>query len=88
MYSVTYEEEISAIEALISSNAGFGVDLFAILQVHRLEDGTYAMLETDPLTNEEHERLFETANNAAQAFVERRHTRQLAFDYERESVDS
>ena len=85
---MTYEEEISAIEALISSNAGYGVDLFAILQVHRLEDETYAILETDPLTNEEHERVFETAKEAARAFVERRQIRQLGFDYERESIDS
>jgi len=66
-------------------DAGFGVDLFSILQVHRLEDGTFALLETDPLTEQEHERIFTTAADAARAFVDRRRVRQLGFDCEREN---
>jgi len=75
------------IEVLISAGAGFGVDLIAVLQVHRLEDGTYALLETDPLTDEEHEQIFHTAKQAAEAFTERRHARQLGFDYEHDGSE-
>lgn len=77
------EQEISAIEALISSEASYGVDVTPQLTVSRFEDGSYVVCEFGPLSGYD-ERAFRTAKEAAQAFVERRHARRLGLDYERE----
>jgi len=78
------DQEIKSIAQLISDKAGYGVNLFSMLHVYALEGEGFVVLETNPLTNEEHEQVFKTAEEAAQVFVKCRHERQLGFDYEKE----
>jgi hypothetical protein len=84
---MTREQEIAAVAGLIAGEAGFSIELFGILHVYQLEDGTFALLETDPVTSATHEQIFDGAGAAARAFIERRHSRQLGFDYESSSGD-
>ena len=71
-----------AIVALISAPAAFGVDLFTLLSVHRLENGQYVVLHSDGMNTIIKETTHTSPEEAADAFLKMRADLQLGFDYE------
>lgn len=73
-----YDEEVRAVAAVIGHPAAFCVDLYGMMQVYRLEDGSYVVYEEDAP-----DAKFESPEAAAWHFIKRRHERVLGFDLER-----
>lgn len=74
--------EIGAINTLLAMAPGFGVNLFGLISVYRLEDGRYSV--SDDVNNTEV--LFQDALSAAMHFVSERNRRQIGFDFEKSPV--
>lgn len=70
------EGDIQLLTALLNHPAAFAVDLFGIMQVYRLEDGRFSVTEED-----QEEKFFPRAREAAEHFLVRRQARRLGFDY-------
>ncbi len=72
---------IKAVQTLIEHPAGFGIELFMIIGVYRLEDGRYAV-GGDPL-EEYPEQIFDEPRDAAVAFLDLREKNKVGFDFEK-----
>lgn len=76
----------SIIISLLRQGMGFGVELFDVLSIDELEDGTYRILdqrnwEEEICKGEEH--IFKDVKEAVDKFLALRAERQLGYDFER-----
>lgn len=71
------EDLVKQVFDIITHPAGFGVELFMLLMVTRLENGMYSV------SSEDEEELFDDPRDAAIRFLEWRDEIKLGFDFER-----
>lgn len=71
------EKLIEAIQTIIEHPAGFGIELFLVIGICRVEDGRYAVGGEGV---EEH--LFPTSREAAIAFLDLREACKCGYDFE------
>jgi len=71
--------------AIVTSEAGYEIDLFATLYLRPLEDLTFAVGHNDDDKSKDWEKCFKDPMEAAKFFEETRKTMQLGYDFERVS---
>jgi hypothetical protein len=76
----------SIIISLLRQKIGFGVELFDVLSIDELEDGTFRILDQRDWTQEickGEEYIFKDVKKAVDKFLALRQERQLGYDFER-----
>lgn len=87
---MTDEERVEVLARLLSAvlatGVGYEIDMYGMLYLRPLEDGTFAVGSEDSCRpKKEHwEKIFKDPFKAARAFEAVRRSRSLGFDYEQE----
>lgn len=74
---------LDAIKTVVEYKAGFGVELFDMLRLYPLEDGSYIVSDEDEYGKLIEENEFDDVHDAIDFFLSHRVIRQLGLDFER-----
>jgi len=90
-----HEKVKKAILAVLELGCGFEVNLFAMLDIHQLEDGRYRIMNTDVHEEDGYaydvddgEEIYENLNEAVERFLQLRKSRRLGYDFEKDWFES
>ncbi len=80
----TKNREILLISQILKCGIGYGIELFSMLYIHELENGSFAVGYES--SDERWEKIFKEPKKAAQFFVNQRNILELGFDFEQNNT--